>query len=99
MTNTAAALIADFRAAADEIEARLAQLRRSQHAAMVGNQLAVLAHEAGHGPAELGHAGGDLRDLLVPVLLGILPIGLQARSGQDSIRSGAKARVMRMILS
>jgi hypothetical protein len=43
-----------------------------QHPAVPGDQLAVVGHHAGHGPAELRHAGGDLRDLVVAVHLGVL---------------------------
>jgi hypothetical protein len=46
---------------------------------MACDQLAVLCHEAGHGPAELGHAGGDPGDLPGPVQLRVPGIGLQAR--------------------
>jgi len=55
------------------------QLRRGEHPAMARDQLAVLGHETGHGPAELGHAGGKLCDLVRAVLLGVAGIGLQTR--------------------
>ncbi|KNX39877.1 hypothetical protein ROTO_35770 [Roseovarius tolerans] len=55
------------------------KLRRGQHPPVAGDQLAVLAHEARHGPAELGHAGSELRDLVGPVLLRVLRVRLQAR--------------------
>ena len=35
------------------------------------------ADEAGHGPTELGHAGGDLRDLIRAMRLGVLRVGLE----------------------
>ena len=41
------------------------------------DQLAVVGHHAGHGPAELRHAGGDLCHLVLPVHLGIARIGAQ----------------------
>ncbi|SLN77582.1 hypothetical protein ROA7023_04445 [Roseisalinus antarcticus] len=53
------------------------QLRGGQHAPMPGDQLAILGHEARHGPAELGHAGGKLCDLVGTMLLGIAGIGLE----------------------
>lgn len=46
-----------------------------QHPAMPGDQLAIVGHHAGHGPAELGHAGGDPRHLIGAVDLGIAGIG------------------------
>ena len=55
------------------------QLRGRQHATMPRDQLAVLGHKAGHRPAELGHAGGDLGDLIRAMGLGVAGIGLQAR--------------------
>jgi hypothetical protein len=44
---------------------------------MPSNQLAVVSHHAGHDPAELRHAGGDLRHLVVPMHLGVPGIGVQ----------------------
>jgi len=44
---------------------------------MARNQLAILRHHAGNGPAKLGHAGGDLRDLVITMHLGIAGIGAQ----------------------
>ena len=48
-----------------------------QNAAVPGDQLAIVGHHAGHGPAELRHAGGDLRHLVLAVHLGIAGIGAQ----------------------
>jgi hypothetical protein len=56
-----------------------AELRRRQHPAMSGDQFPVLGHEAGHGPAELGHAGGELRNLIAAVYLRVLRVGLEPR--------------------
>jgi hypothetical protein len=55
---------------------------------MTGNQLAVVRHHAGHGPAELGHAGGDLGHLIGAVDLGIAGVGTQPvnRPGFDLAR-------------
>ena len=55
------------------------QLRGGQHAPVARDQLAVLTDEAGHRPAELGHAGGDLRDLVGAMHLRVLRVGLEAR--------------------
>ena len=44
---------------------------------MARDQFAIFGHHARHGPAELGHAGGDLRHLVVAVHLGIVGIGAQ----------------------
>jgi len=44
---------------------------------MPGDQLAVPGHEAGDGPAELGHAGGDPRHLVGVMGLGIAGIGFE----------------------
>jgi len=44
---------------------------------MSSNQLAVVGRHAGHRPAELGHAGGDLRHLVGPMHLGIAGIWVQ----------------------
>jgi hypothetical protein len=55
------------------------QLRGSQNAPVACDQLAVLGDEARHGPAELGHAGGDPGHLLGPVQLRVPGIGLQGR--------------------
>ena len=68
------------------------ELRRGQHPAVTRDQLAVLGHEAGHGPAELGHAGGELRDLVGAVHLRVLRVGLQAleRPLLDPLRSEAQ---------
>ena len=54
------------------------ELRRGQHAPVACYQFAVLADEAGHGPAELGHAGGDLRDLVCAMHLRVFRVRLQA---------------------
>lgn len=56
------------------------------------DQLAVLSHETGHRPAELRHAGGDLRDLVGPVRLGVPNIGLEAleRPRLDALRGEAQ---------
>ena len=55
---------------------------------MARDQFAIVGHHAGHGPAELGHAGGDLRHLLVAMDLGIAGIGAQPgnRPGFDLAR-------------
>ena len=50
---------------------------RGQHPAMARDQFAIVSHHAGDGPTELGHAGGDLRHLLVAMHLGIAGIGAQ----------------------
>ena len=55
------------------------QLRRRQDAAMACDQLAVGRNEAGNGPAELGHAGGDPRHLVGVMGLGISGVGAQPR--------------------
>jgi hypothetical protein len=55
------------------------ELRGGQDASVARDQLAVVTDEAGHGPAELGHAGGDLRDLVGPVQLRVLRVGLEPR--------------------
>jgi hypothetical protein len=59
---------------------------------MARDQLPVLGDEAGHGPAELGHAGGDLRDLVRPVRLRVLRVGLEARQRPhlDRVRGEAQ---------
>ena len=44
---------------------------------MPGDQLAIVGHHAGYGPAKLCHAGGDLGDLVRAVDLGIARIGAQ----------------------
>ena len=46
-----------------------------QHPTVARDQLAIVSHHAGHGPAKLGHAGSDLRHLIVAVHLGIAGIG------------------------
>ena len=53
-----------------------------------GDQFAIVGHHAGHGPAELRHAGSDLRHLVVAVHLGIAGIGAQPvdRPGLDLAR-------------
>ena len=68
------------------------RLRGGEDAAMPSNQLAVGGDEARNGPAELGHAGGDLHDLVGPVHLRVLRVGLQARQrpGLDPIRGKAQ---------
>jgi len=50
---------------------------RGQHPAMPGDQFTIVGHQARHGPAELGHAGRDLGDLVRAVDLGIARIGAQ----------------------
>ena len=55
------------------------ELRGGQHAPVPGDQFPVLANEAGHGPAELGHTRGDLRDLVRAVHLRVFRVGLEAR--------------------
>jgi len=44
---------------------------------MPSDQLAVVGHHAGNGPAELGHARGDLGDLVCAVDFGIAGIRAQ----------------------
>ena len=68
------------------------QLRRGQHPAMARDQLAVLGNKAGHRPAELGHAGSNLCDLVSTMGLGVAGIGLQARELPmlDALRSEAE---------
>jgi hypothetical protein len=44
---------------------------------MPGDQLTIIGHHAGDGPAELGHAGGDLRHLVRAVNLGIAGVRTQ----------------------
>ena len=68
------------------------ELRRRQHPAVACDQLAVLGHKAGHRPAKLGHAGGDVRDLIGPLGHGVAGIGLQARERPmlDALRGEAK---------
>ena len=56
---------------------RQPQHRRGQHPAMSGDQLAIVGDHAGHGPAELGHAGRDLGHLIGAVDLGIAGIRAQ----------------------
>ncbi len=51
-----------------------------RHPAVPRDQLAVVGHHAGDDPAELGHAGGDLRHLVVAMHLGIAGIGAQPGS-------------------
>lgn len=53
------------------------QHRGGQHPAMPRDQLAIVGHHAGHGPAELRHAGGDLRDLVGAVDLCVSGIWAQ----------------------
>jgi hypothetical protein len=55
---------------------------------MASNQLAIVGNHAGHGPAELGHAGGNLGHLVRAVDLGIAGIGAQPveRPGLDLAR-------------
>lgn len=48
-----------------------------QHPAMPRDRLAIVGHHAGHSPAELRHAAGDLRDLVGAMDLGIEGIGAQ----------------------
>ena len=52
---------------------------------MSGDQLTIIGHHAGNGPAELGHAGGDLGHLVSAVDLGVAGIGPQPvnRPGLD----------------
>ena len=59
-----------------------------QHPAMPGDQLAIVCNHAGHGPAELRHAGRDLRNLVGAVDFGIAGIGAQPvnRPGLDLAR-------------
>ena len=68
------------------------ELRGGQDAAMARDQFAVVGHEARHGPAELGHAGGDLGDLIRPVRLRVAGIGLEPRQRPclDRVRSEAQ---------
>ncbi len=68
------------------------ELRRREHPAVARDQFAVLADEAGHGPTELGHAGGDLRDLVCAMRLRVLRVGLEARQrpGLDRVRGEAQ---------
>ena len=49
-----------------------------QHPAMPGDQFAIVGHHAGHGPAELRHAGRELGHLIGAVDLGIAGIGPQS---------------------
>ncbi len=44
---------------------------------MASDQLPVGGHQHRHGPAELGHAGGDLHDLTGVVGLGVSGVGFQ----------------------
>ena len=64
----------------------------SKHPAMARDQLPVLTDEAGHGPTELGHAGGDLGDLVGPVHLRVLGVGLELgqRPGFDPLGGEAQ---------
>ncbi len=77
---------------------RQPQLCCREHPAMPRDQLTVLADEAGHGPAELRHAGGDLRHLVRAMRLGIAGIGLELgqRPHLDPIR-GKTQRHRRVI--
>jgi hypothetical protein len=52
-----------------------------QDATMASDQLAVGRHQHRHGPAELGHAGGDLRHLIGVVGLGVAGVGFQPGEG------------------
>ena len=51
--------------------------RGRKHPAMARDQLAVVGNHAGHGPAELGHAGSNFGHLVVAMNLGIAGIGAQ----------------------
>ena len=53
------------------------ELRGGQHAPVACDQLTVLSYEARHGPSELRHAGGDLRDLVRAMRLRVLRVGLE----------------------
>ena len=57
----------------------LGQAKRpsGQHTPVAGDQLAVVCHQARHSPAELGHAGSDLRNLGLAMDLCVLGIGAQ----------------------
>ena len=57
------------------------KLRGGQHPAVAGDQLAVVRDQTGNHPAELGHAGGDLRDLIRAVQLRVFRIRLELASG------------------
>jgi hypothetical protein len=57
------------------------ELRGGQDAPMPRDQLPVGRDEAGDGPAEFGHAGGDLRHLIGVVGLGIPGIGAETGQG------------------
>ena len=71
------------------------ELRGREDAAVPGDHLAVARHQHRHGPAELRHRAGDLRDLVRPVRLGVPRIGLQAleRPLLDALRSEAQGHV------
>jgi hypothetical protein len=66
---------------------------------MACDQLAILGHKAGHGPAELGHAGRDLRDLIRTMGLRVLGVGLEPLKRQllDALQGDAEEHFGRPI--
>jgi hypothetical protein len=57
------------------------ELRRGHDAAVASDHLAVIGDEHRHGPAELGDARGDPRDLVRPVRLRVLRVGAEPLDG------------------
>ena len=60
---------------------------------MARNQLSISRDEAGNGPAELGHAGGDLRHLIGIVSLGVSGVGPKTGEGPMLDPVGQEGRV------
>ena len=60
---------------------------------MARDQLAIRGDEAGNGPAEFGHAGGNLRHLFGVMGLGVPGIGTQACKGPVLDPAGQEGRV------
>ena len=79
---------------------RQPELRSSQHPAMACDQFAVVRNQAGNGPAELRHAGCDLRDLIHAVRLRVFRIRLELgqRPGLDCVRGKAQGHAGRFAL-
>jgi len=69
-----------------------AQLLGGTNASVPSDDLAGTVDEHRHRPSELDHRSRDLRDLLGPVRLGVLRIGLQPheRPGLDVLRREAQ---------
>jgi hypothetical protein len=74
------------------------ELRGGQHATMARDQLTVVGNQARHGPAELGHARGDLRDLIRAMRLRVLRVGLEPgqRPHLDRVRGKAQGHSVRL---